>query len=681
MRIPIVALTVFILAAQAHAAEVTWTGGLSGFWDDASNWSSVPFLPGASDDVTIDTTGLASVFHDSGATTIQSLDLSERFMVRENSQVFVTNEAILQPGSRLEIADGSIFTAGSIPSIDGVDLEVNSSLLPTTFAFPSITSVTNIPNSSMNWSASGSAASIDLSQATTLTHSTSNFQNIAVSATMGAQIDLSGLVNVIPGNTNTKFQVTSNDSGSFVDISNLTGIDAGALDDLTVGVGGNVAWPNPVNVSGLELEIGGTLTTSQITSFTQGRIISTAATSPDFSNVSNIDGTSLEAGTFFDVGVLSLPSATTFTNTFDTTRRFLAENTGSTLDLSSLTSLTGSSSNFVDVEIEARDGGQVDISALTTITRPGNLTGIRIESAGVGSNIDFSAFTAYTSGALTSIRVLEGATMDWTNPVHGDGIDLEVGGTLATSQIESWKNGEVRTSNNSSAAPSFPNLSNADGSSLIAGTSVLATGDLSLPSLVNYEHTGEGSVLIQAAESGSTLDVGALETITLSASNFRNVTISANRGGQVDASGLTIVNKPNSNTSFSVEATGAGSSVDISALQGYEDSQVDDIRVERDSSMTWSNPTTISGLTLEVGGTIATSQITTFTNGTLAAINAGGTAPDFSGVTNANGSNLFAGNGITSGDLSLPQLLTYENTNSRSIELRALSGSVLDLSA
>src|SRR5215831_9964726 len=62
-------------AAAAHAA-VNWTDG-TGFWDVATNWSSNPALPGATDDVTINVAGVQTITHRSGTDTVQSIAITD----------------------------------------------------------------------------------------------------------------------------------------------------------------------------------------------------------------------------------------------------------------------------------------------------------------------------------------------------------------------------------------------------------------------------------------------------------------------------------------------------------------------------------------------------------------------------------------------------------------------------
>lgn len=70
------ALAASCSVGPASAAPIGWTGA-SSFWDIATNWSSNPQLPGASDDVTIDVSGVRTITvrATGGPFFVQSLDL------------------------------------------------------------------------------------------------------------------------------------------------------------------------------------------------------------------------------------------------------------------------------------------------------------------------------------------------------------------------------------------------------------------------------------------------------------------------------------------------------------------------------------------------------------------------------------------------------------------------------
>lgn len=668
-----------ICCTLLHADDVEWISTVNGNWNDAANWSSNPNLPGPLDDVTINPTGSAVVEHDSGVTTIQSLDLSKTLLIESASQIAVSGTATFQPGSSVDIRSGASLSAGNIPTLDGVRLSASGSNSATALSIPGISSVTNTHTADMNWNVSGAMGSISLPNLATLTGSSVNFRDINVTASSGGQFDLSGLTNVVHNANNSSFRVTANGAGSFVDISNMTDLSNGQITDIDVGAGSSIAWGNPQVIDGTNITVTGDLALQQVTTFTNGSfIMEKVVGAPDLTNLASVDGSSLTAGSMFAPGLISLPSVTTYTNSSDRSRDLKSISAGSTLDLSNLTTLSGSQSSFADTRIEAERGGQIDLSSLTTINRAVENGDMEIVASGSGSHIDLAAYTEYSSGNITQIDVGEGASMDWSAPTAATGIDLSVGGTLQTSQIESWTNGVVRATNGTSAAPDFQNLTNVDGSTLAAGRTVTKVGQLSLPGVTAYNHNGDRDLLFESSETGSLLNLSAMTTITLSETNFADLLIDANRGGTIDMSNLVTVNKVNSLTELRIRVRGTGSHVDVSGLQGYEDSQVDSIEIAAGSSLAWSNPTVVSNLNLEIGGTLATAQIQSFTQGRLVALNGSAAPPDFSGLTDADGSTLLAGDGATVGQLTLPVLASYENTGDANEVLQSSrSGSIL----
>ena len=683
MRYAIRSAAIFAItfSLSLPAADIEWTS-TNGDWSDPSNWSSNPALPGPADDVTVDVVGSRLITHGTGTSVIQNLNLGEQLQIRDGSTVTITSEANFLPGSRLSFQEGGSLVAGAIPTLDGVGLSISGNSVSTQVSFPDVTSVTNLHQGAMNWTASGPLGVLSFPNLTSLTHNDTNFRNINVSAQLGGHVDLSQLTEAIRVASFSDFIVSATNGGT-VDISSFTGIPHGQLNTLTVGAGSAVIWASPQVVTDMDLTIGGILNTTPMTDFRNGILTIEKVTAPhEFSNLSNADGATVAAGGILNSGILSLPSLVTYTNTADSDRQFRARGASSVLSLSNLTTMTGSSTNFQDITVEAIAAGQVNLENLTTINRPNIQTQVSFVSTGTGSHIDISGFHDYLSGSVTSVQVLDGASLDWANPGGGDGIELVVGGALPTGQIQSWTNGTVQAGNNLLPAPDFSSLTNADGSSLVAGILVDASGHLTLPGLTNYTHSSLIDVRFEAVEAGSQLDLSSLESLTMSPMNFTDVLIRANRGGFVDLRSLTQISKPNALTLISVDVREQGSMVDISGLQGFEDSQLDSIMVEPGSSLIWSNPSTIANLELEVGGTIQTSQIITFLDGSLTAINETQPVLDFTGLVNANGSSLSAGNGTQDGVLLLSRLAHYENSGAQNVRIRSVGdGSELHLPA
>ncbi len=70
------------MGGAARAEDVTWVSGLGGLWNEPSNWSSAPSVPGATADVTIDVAGsLVDITIPGGTYSIHSLISNERLIV------------------------------------------------------------------------------------------------------------------------------------------------------------------------------------------------------------------------------------------------------------------------------------------------------------------------------------------------------------------------------------------------------------------------------------------------------------------------------------------------------------------------------------------------------------------------------------------------------------------------
>ena len=105
-----------LFPSLAAAAAISWDGGGDGVsWSDAINWSG-DVLPGASDDVTINVGGTATITLASGTQTINSLSC---------------DEALVISGGSLDIAAASSITAGGSLTLSGGTLTGGGTLTVT----------------------------------------------------------------------------------------------------------------------------------------------------------------------------------------------------------------------------------------------------------------------------------------------------------------------------------------------------------------------------------------------------------------------------------------------------------------------------------------------------------------------------------------------------------------------
>lgn len=95
---------------SVSAASITWTGGVTGDWAVASNWSSAA-LPTSVDDVTIPVSTTVTLTSDAGK--INKLSVQGKLIV-STSGVLVIEQGVASGTSLLEINGGVVENAGSI---------------------------------------------------------------------------------------------------------------------------------------------------------------------------------------------------------------------------------------------------------------------------------------------------------------------------------------------------------------------------------------------------------------------------------------------------------------------------------------------------------------------------------------------------------------------------------------
>ena len=152
--------------------------------------------------------------------------------------------------------------------------------------------------------------------------------------------------------------------------------------------------------------------------------------------------------------------------------------------------------------------------------------------------------------------------------------------------------------------------------------------------------------------------------------------IKALAGGTVNLSGLGTINEPNANVIF--EADGSGSQLKLSTLTSFTGGGGDsNFQVTNSATVVASNLTSFSdvNITLDGTGTVATSQWSSILGGGSLTVTGG--SYSLAGLTDVNGSSLYAQSG---GSLTLPNLTSYNETDSTVFEATGVN-SKLNLSA
>jgi hypothetical protein len=333
-------------------------------------------------------------------------------------------------------------------------------------------------------------------------------------------------------------------------------------------------------------------------------------------STTTISGGNLFAGAG---GQLNLPNATSYAQQPFSNSSFQATGAGSKIDLTSVTSITGTNGA---INVQALSGGTIELDGVASTTaRDLNFT-----VDGASSALKLDAMTSISDSTLTS------------------NLTIANGGTLTAPVLATYSGGTITVNNQSVTLAS---LTNVDGSSFLAGVA----GILTLPNVTSYAQGAFANTNFQANGAGSKLDLTAITTITgTTGSLFVQPTL----GGTIELDGLTSTTARDIN--FTVD--GAGNTIKLDALTSAIDS------------------TSISNLTIANGGTLTAPVLATYSGGTITVNNQSVT---LASLTNVNGSSFLAG---VAGILSLPNVTSYAQGAFANTYFQANgAGSKLDLTA
>ena len=325
-------------------------------------------------------------------------------------------------------------------------------------------------------------------------------------------------------------------------------------------------------------------------------------------------------------GQIKLPSLESIT---DASVYAQAYGENSLVDLSKLRTWTGVAATGRESSLDARDGGAIDVSALTspdhlsirvddTATIPtGQLTSI-VEGdvdAREGANVDLSGLSQLVS---TTVQVHSEATANLDNVL-----------TAEKSQLLAYSGGKL----------TLPKLTRFSGSDIRNDRYIRARGEgsvVELPALTELEGNANGySIYVQADQTGGQIKLPSLESIT-DASVY---TQAYGENALVDLPVLTTWRGP--------AATGRHSSLDAR-----------DAGVINIGQLTEAEQLSIR---IDDTATIATSQLTSLLEGNIEVRE--GATPDLSNLTSADEIQFLAYSG---GKLVVPNLISYSAGDIRS---------------
>ncbi len=458
-------------------------------------------LPGAADDVVIDVAGNPTIDFSSGTTSVNSLTVTDSLSITGGSLTVHADSSVsgafsMTGGTFTASGAGVTFTASGTTTVDGGSLAAAAGA---TISLPNLTSYTNTTTSNdqtRTLSASGTGSTLDLHSVVTITNGMNYNAHLAISASGGGTIDLSGTTSIVDPNTGDQryrsIDVTADGLGSTVDLSALAsftdnsgGSPTGAnrYSTLTARNLGIIEAGVLETLVGVNVTIDGTgsMPTAQITSLdTSALSLSGSATTFDFSglttattSVLSVDAATLSVPALADIdgssllvtsgGTLALPAVTSYTNTTtgnDQTRTLSASGAGSMLDLHNVTTVTNGQDYNAHVAISATGGGTIDLSGTTAIVDPDSgdqrYRSIDVTADGMGSTIDLSAlasFSDHTGGSPTGANRYSSLTARNSGTIQagllttllGVSVTIDATGTMSTAQITSLDTSACRS--------------------------------------------------------------------------------------------------------------------------------------------------------------------------------------------------------------------------------------------
>ena len=658
-----------VLEQRLEMAQVSWTGlGDGTTWQVAKNWSSNA-VPGASDDVTINVANNPTIIYN-GTSTIQSLVDNDTLSIAGGS-LTVTSGLTVGSGATLSATNaGTSFTASGTTTINAANLYANNGAV---LAFPSLTSYAGLSSSATTIQANGAGSVVDLSHLTTLAGGPSG-SFLYVNALAGGKVNLSNLTSYTAGATGFDADGSANGTPSTIDLSKLTGLfsDSYYNSRLVTTNGGTIVDPLLATLNRTDLTTDGTSTlgTSQITTYTNGTITANGGT-PNYSGLTSLNGDNIYAN---NGAVLAFPNLTSYAGLSSSATAIQANGAGSVVDLSHLTTLAGGPSGSF-LYVNALAGGKVNLSNLTSYTA--GATGFDADGSanGTPSTIDLSKLTGLFSDSYYNSRLVatNGGTI--VDPLLAtlNRTDLTTDGTstLGTSQITTYTNGTI-TANG--GTPNYSGLTSLNGDNIYANNGAV----LAFPNLTSYAGLSSSATAIQANGAGSVVDLSHLTTLAGGPSGSF-LYVNALAGGKVNLSNLTSYTAGATGFDADGSANGTPSTIDLSKLTGLFSDSYYNSRLVATNGGTIVDPLLATlnrtDLTTDGTSTLGTSQITTYTNGT---ITANGGTPNYSGLTSLNGDNIYANNGAV---LAFPNLTSYAGLSSSATTIQANgAGSVVDLS-
>lgn len=654
-------VSLFVMSSRVNAAQVTatWTGGAgNNSYNDPGNWDigKVP-VNDATDTYVVSIPGGVTVNFDVPGTGHQvfqfTLPDSSTFVINSGRDLAVTDSAAIS--GIVNTANGQFNAAHASSTFGGSTSRVtvtgggNIAIGAPNYTCKGLNGLYTVLKSS------GTGSILNLSSLASIDAARSSYTDLVytIQADNGGVVDLSNLSSVfgptLEGHDRIEFVI---DSGGTINLGNLTTTSSGngkVRFDIRDTSGGAFALPSLrtsddaefIVAPGLTIDLGtpGVPATQTGGGYTlgDGAIVNyTPLTTLEWANMSlaansqfnapnlvDIDGMniSLAPGRTFNTGVISSLdnarfavtagkqwgvaqgnlSATSYSAKSLNGQHtlFSASDSGSVLDLSSITSIDASLSSYTDLvySIKAVNGGEINLSGLTNISGPTLEGHDRIEfilDSGGKLNLSSLATTGSGNGKVRfDIRNVPAGGFSLPSLTTSDDAEFIVASgltiNLGTTGVPATQNGGAYTlgdgaivnyaplttlqwanmSLDANSEFNAPNLVNIDGMSIslapgrtfntgvissldnarIAVTNGkqwgVAQGNLSAGSYSAVELDGKHT-LFSASDGGSVLDLSSLASINAARSSYTDLvyTVQALNGGEINMSGLTNISGP-----------------------------------------------------------------------------------------------------------------------------------------
>ncbi len=617
----------------------------------------------------------------------------------DGSGTMVTNQWTSFTNGSLTVTGGSYTSAfAGLSKIDGSSLSVQGGAYLSLPIVAGYAEPQTMRSPGVTWTAQGAGSTLSLPGLSGLGVIANPSDTLTVRALQGGRVNLSALAAI--GIISSGVQFQADGSGSLIDLSALTTFDS-AWSQPYFAVSASLSVTNQASVLdprltsldnvAVTLDGTGTMAIGQWASLTDGSLTVTGGSYTNgnaFSGMTDIDSSSLTVQGGADV---SLPAVASFAKppAYDYCV-WTAEGPGSALSLTKLSHFGTINVYYDGLRVQALQGGQVNLPALTTIGNASLGVSFQADSSGylngkvIDSLIDLSALTSFTPAWVqyggSSLSVTNGATVLDANLTDMDNVavTLDGTGTVATNQWYSLTNGSL-TVTGGSYASAFAGLSDIDASNL----SVQGGANVSLPLVAGFTELQVYTTVTWTAQGpGSTLSLTGLQGMGINANSAsQSLTVQALQGGQVNLPALASIGSLNPAVYF--QADGSGSLIDLSSLTSFtppvpEDGPGGSLSVTNNATVLDAKLTDLANVavTLDGTGTIAIDQWTSLTSGSMTVTGGWYTFP---GLTDIDSSSLSVQNG---GKLALGMVTTYNQPEEDGITWSAEGpGSTLSLPA